>query len=262
MVKLAAIDLDGTLFGSDQKISKKNIRAIKESMNRNVQIAVITGRTIGSVGDVVGKLNLKGFHIAASGAVMVDKDLKIDFALKIPGSLTKKVIQMSRSWNRGFVIQATDGLISYENYHPGLDFIGEDKSLFKKVDDLMVEEIIGNTLQMTFLIGPDDEFNEHLENSIGRFLKLRRAGPYFFNILNKNAGKVFGLKKLLKKTGISRDELMVIGDSEVDIGIIKYAGIGVAMGNSPQPVKDAADYIVSDNDSDGVAEALDRFVLA
>ncbi len=261
MVKLVAIDLDGTLIGSDLKISRKNIKAIKESLDRNIQIAVITGRTIGAVGDVVRKLNLKGFHIASSGAVMVGEDLKIDFALKIPGSLAKKVIQMSRDWNRGFVVHATDGLMSYEHYHPGLDYIGEDKRLFKKVDDLMVEGIMENMLQMTFLVDKDDEFDGHLKNSIGKSLKVRRAGPYFLNILNKNAGKVFGLKKLLEKTGISRDELMVIGDTEVDIGIIKYAGIGVAMGNSIQLVKDAADYIVSDNDTDGVAEALNRFVL-
>lgn len=261
MVKLVGIDLDGTLIGSDLKISRKNIRAIKESLKRNIQIAIITGRTIGSVRDVVEKLNLKGFHIASSGAVIVDGNLRINFALKIPKSLVKKTIQMSRSWNRGFIIQATDGFISYEHYHPSLDFIGETKKLFKKVDNLMVEEIMENVLQMTVLIDENDEFNEYLKNYIGESLKFRRAGPYFLNIINKNAGKVFGLKKLLKKTGISRDKLMVIGDSEVDIGIIKYARIGVAMGNSIQIVKDAADYIVSDNDRDGVAEALDRFVL-
>lgn len=125
----------------------------------------------------------------------------------------------------------------------------------------MVEEIIEDVLQITILIDADDEFNDYLESNIGKSLKLRRAGPYFLNILNKNAGKVFGLKKVLKKTGIRRSESMVIGDSEVDIGIIKYAGIGIAMGNSPQAVKDAADYIVSDNDRDGVTEALNRFVL-
>ena len=255
------IDLDGTLIGSDSKISRKNTRAIEECMKRNIQIAVITGRTIGSVGNVVEKLGLKGFHVASSGAALVDEDLRIDFSLKIPKSFVKKVIQMSRNWNKGFIIQTTDGFISYEHYHPALDFIIEAKKLFKKVDDLMVEEIIENVLQMTILIDAEDGFNQHLENNIGGSLKLRRAGPYFLNILNKNAGKVFGLKKLLKKTGIRKEELMVIGDSEVDIGIIKYAGIGVAMGNSTQIVKDAADYIVSDNDMDGVAEALDRFVL-
>ncbi len=261
MIKMVGIDLDGTLLGPDQKISSKDFKAIKECQEKNIKIAIITGRTIGSVGNIIKQLGLKGFHIASSGAVMVDAGLRIDFALKIPGPLVKKAIQISRSWDRGFVIHATDGFISYEHYHPGIDLIGENKKLFKKVKDFMAEEIMENVLQMTALIDKDDEFNKYLENNIGGALKIRRAGPYFLNILNKDAGKVFGLKKLLKKTGIGKDELMVIGDSEVDIGIIKYAGTGIAMGNSTQVVKDIADYTVSANDRDGVAEALDRFIL-
>jgi Cof subfamily protein (haloacid dehalogenase superfamily) len=261
LIKLVGIDLDGTLLGPDQKISRKNIEAIKECQKRNIQIAIITGRTIGAVGIIIRQLGLKGFHIASSGAVLIDDSLKIDFALKIPGTLVKKAIQISRKWDRGFIIHTTDSFISYEHYHPSMDFIGESKKLFKKVDDFMDEEITENVLQLTALIDKDDEFNKYLESGIGESLKIRRAGPYFLNILNKNAGKVFGLKKLLKKTGINKDELRVIGDSEVDLGIIKYAGTGIAMGNSVKTVKDIADHIVSANDRDGVAEALDRFIL-
>jgi len=69
------------------------------------------------------------------------------------------------------------------------------------------------------------------------------------------------LKKILEKTNIKRTETMAIGDSEVDLGIIKYAGIGVAMSNAPDYIKDEADYVTKSNDEDGVAEAIEKFAL-
>ena len=114
---------------------------------------------------------------------------------------------------------------------------------------------------MTVLIDEDDEFNQYLKEIIGDIVKIRRAGPYFLNILNQKAGKLFGIKEILKKTGIKKENLMVVGDTELDIGIIKYAGVGVAMGNASQRVKDSANYISSDNNNSGVSKAINKYIL-
>ena len=78
---------------------------------------------------------------------------------------------------------------------------------------------------------------------------------------NKNAGKMGALKKIMTGLKINSRDIMAIGDSESDLGMISFAGIGVAMGNASKVLKANADFTVSDNDNDGVAEAIERFVF-
>jgi len=79
-------------------------------------------------------------------------------------------------------------------------------------------------------------------------------------MLSRKAGKVASLKQILKKSGIDKNEIMAIGDSNNDLGTIEFAGLGIAMGNAIGDVKLAADYISSDNDNNGVAEAIYKFI--
>ena len=79
-------------------------------------------------------------------------------------------------------------------------------------------------------------------------------------MLSRKAGKVASLRKILKKSGIDKNEVMAIGDSNNDLGTIEFAGLGIAMGNASRDVKLAADHISSDNDNSGVAEAIYKFI--
>jgi hypothetical protein len=96
--------------------------------------------------------------------------------------------------------------------------------------------------------------------SIEADIKIRRGGPDLLNIMNRDAGKVAGLKKILEMSGIDKSEVMAIGDNNNDLGTIEFAGLGIAMGNASEDVKLAADHISSDNDNDGVAEAIYKFI--
>jgi HAD superfamily hydrolase (TIGR01484 family) len=85
--------------------------------------------------------------------------------------------------------------------------------------------------------------------------------PDTLEILPANSGKAVALKVLLKQLGISAEETLAIGDGENDIEMIKLVGVGVAVGNATQSLKDVANHVVASNDDDGVAEAVERFVL-
>ncbi len=262
MIKLLAIDLDGTLINSDLQISKKDIKSIRKCRQNGIIVSIVTGRSIRSVGEITGMLNLKGLHLASSGAAIVDEKLKIHKVSKVSGGLLQKTVEKTREWNRAIVVHTTDGFLKYEKYFSSMEHIAERKELFKEVEDILAADILNNSLQMTILIDEDDEFNQYVKEVVGESAKIRRAGPYFLNIMNNEAGKLFGVKEILRETGLKKDDLMVIGDAELDIGIIKYAGIGVAMGNALQNVKDHADYLTSDNDSSGVSEAIEKYILA
>ena len=86
--------------------------------------------------------------------------------------------------------------------------------------------------------------------------------PFFLEILNRNANKGAGIGLLSKKLGINQDEVICVGDAGNDKHMIEYAGLGVAMGNATDEIKEIANYVTSTNDEDGVARVIDKFILA
>ena len=96
--------------------------------------------------------------------------------------------------------------------------------------------------------------SEKYKGKLGVF----RSESFFLEIVPSGVDKALSIDKLLKMTGIKTDECIACGDGFNDISMIKYAGLGVAMSNAKQPVKDAADYITLSNDEDGIAHLLKR----
>ena len=89
-----------------------------------------------------------------------------------------------------------------------------------------------------------------------------KSAPYFLEILDKRVNKGTGVKSLADALGIKPEEIMAIGDQENDIAMIEFAGVGVAMDNAIPAVKEAANFITKSNLEDGVAFAIEKYVLA
>jgi len=261
LIKLVAIDLDGTLYNSDSKVSPENKRAIAECLTRGIKVIVATGKTIYSVTRIIKDLSLTHPQIVSGGAAIIDKHKNILFKLKVPLNYANEVVRLCRKYKKGLALSAVDGIIYYEADHPGIDFIAKTGDKVEKAEDLIQEDITKNTLVFTVTIGPKDTFNHLIAQKLKGGVKLRRGGPLFLNVLNKDAGKAFALKKIMDMFGIDSSQVVSIGDSENDLGMIRLAGTGIAMANAPLPVRQSADFVVSDNDNHGVAEALNRYVL-
>jgi hypothetical protein len=88
-----------------------------------------------------------------------------------------------------------------------------------------------------------------------------RSAPYFLEFLNKKSNKGEAVKALANHLGIKQEEVMCIGDAPNDLHMIAYAGLGVAMENAFDEVKEVANFITSSNDESGVAKAIEKFVL-
>ena len=113
--------------------------------------------------------------------------------------------------------------------------------------------IVGDADQ---LIPLESELCIRLQGKINVF----RSEPYFLELVPQGIDKALSLAVLLEQTGIKREEIIAIGDGYNDLSMIKFAGLGIAMGNAQEPVKKAANYITLTNEEDGVAEAIDRFI--
>lgn len=262
MIKLVAIDLDGTLFNSKSQISTKNKEAILCCLENNIRVIITTGKTIYSVGKLVKELGLIDLQIASGGSVIIDRNLNPIQSFPIPRESVINIVNLGRNFDKGFAMCCLDGFIYYEKFHDSFKYITETGDLMIKIDNLLDEDIIKSSLMFVATVNKEDNFNDILMDNINNDVKVRRGGPNFLNVLNKEAGKVSAIKKVLKIYNIDKEYIMSIGDSESDMGIIKFAGFGVAMGNASDTVKSAADAVVGSNDDGGVAEAIYKFVLA
>ena len=118
--------------------------------------------------------------------------------------------------------------------------------------------------QPKFLVVGDPEPLHRLEQEMAEYLKGRaevyRSEPFFLEVVPHGVDKATGLAVLSAKLGISRDAIIAFGDGFNDVSMIEYAGMGVAMGNAQQVVKDRADYVTLSNEEDGIAAVVEQFL--
>ena len=86
--------------------------------------------------------------------------------------------------------------------------------------------------------------------------------PFFLEFMNKDVDKSKSIERLADMLGIAMSQVIAVGDSYNALSMIKSAGLGVAMGNAVELVKDNADYITADNDHDGIVMVINKFVLS
>ena len=115
------------------------------------------------------------------------------------------------------------------------------------------------------LLTADPERAPELERKLAEKYKgqvsVYRSEPFFIEAMPLNVDKAASLDKMLQTIGLTREDAICCGDGFNDISMIKYAGVGVAMGNAQPPVKEAADYVTGTNDEDGLVEVVDKFVM-
>jgi hypothetical protein len=104
------------------------------------------------------------------------------------------------------------------------------------------------------------ELEKELVQIYGDRLSIYRSEPFFIEIMPQNVDKATALDRMLETIGLTRENVICCGDGFNDISMIKYAGVGVAMGNAQPAVKDAADYITGTNDEDGLVQVMKEFI--
>lgn len=266
-IQLIAIDLDGTLLNSQHQMTERTENALKVACAKGVQVVLATGKTFNSGVHIVEKLNLNCPAIFMQGTVSYNGDGSLRHQITLDPSIARQVITFAE--DRGFMMAVYSGkriLVRHLSkrveelttlYHEPLpEAVG---SLQNLLDTLPVNKLLA--------VKPGDgrainALRWQLKMQINGSARLVNAGiPDMLEILPSGASKGAALKTLIKDLGVPTQAVMAIGDAENDIEMIQLAGIGVAVGNASQAVKDAADVVVASNDSDGVAEAIECYVL-
>lgn len=276
-IRLIALDLDGTLFNTQSKISEGNRQILKEAISKGITIIISTGRPyIGLPIEDMVEIGIK-YAITANGAeifsvpekkpVYLD-GLEPDIAEKLLQQLYQNQIHLDAFIQGDAYTQASTRPVAEKLDMPDSikHYILDTRTI---VDDL-ADYLAKNRLsvgKMTLNFMPDGAGGfvdrDKTETILKKYPEIKYVCGGYHNLELTKAGisKAKGLHLLCDYLHIPYDATLACGDSENDLDIIQAAGIGVAMENAAGIVKDAADYIAPSNDEDGVAEAVRRFCL-
>lgn len=265
-IRVVVLDLDGTLLDSNHALTPRVEETIKAAVAKGVQIVLATGKTRYSARNLIEQLGIKAPGIYLQGLTIRDAEGELLHQTTLDSALARQAITFGE--DRGFTMLAYSGeRIFVRNYDEQLH---ANFARYHEITPEVVGPLQNLLSSMTFnkviAIGAQRAITAlrwQLSMQIGGAGRLMQAGvPTMVELLPPGASKGAALRQLLKFLKVNPENVMAMGDAENDIEMIQLAGIGVAMGQASQDVKDAADYVTASNDADGVAEALERFVLS
>lgn len=270
-VKIVLLDLDGTLLASDKTISSANYAALERAAEMGVHIVPSTGRFYDAMPEVVRNLPFVRYAVTVNGAQIYDaKEKKVLHQAEISSEEALAVYEYFESlpticdcYVEGWGYMDRSHYARIDEFATVPYVVTMLKELRTPVDD--VKEIIRrHKVQkvMTFFKDMDRRALE-LERVPALFPHLRVTSSIANNIeVNAmGANKGNALKHLCAHLGVDVKDTMAFGDGSNDLTMIQTAGIGVAMGNAYQGLKDVADYVTLDCDENGVAYAIEKFVF-
>ncbi len=264
-IKVIAIDLDGTLLNSDHEISPRTARVLKQAMAQGVQVILATGKTSTSREKPVRQLGLNTPGVYSQGLVLVNADGSVRFERTMDPAAARTVIAYAEAHDTNLIGVVASGTRILANrastltefvitYHePVPDIVGPLSRLPAEMrfNKLVIEA--DPALIPALKTGLADQLNGSAE--------LVRSMPQLLEVLPAGASKGDGLRRLLDEMGIDPQDVMALGDADNDLEMLAMVRLGVAMGNANDHVKAVADFVTGSNDEDGVAEAVERFVL-
>lgn len=264
--KAVAIDLDGTLLNSNHQVEKESLDALNRLRNAGIEIIVITGRTKYEAAYVVKSfLDIEHDTIVfQAGSLIVEyrKDKMTTDLMLMTQEDKKKLISIARK--HGFLpLVCVDNEMCTEK-HNNLAYTIYESMMSHNivfVDDIM-DYALTNPVGKISLVAEHDVLLRMEVDMKKQVFDSSWEWSCDIGIDVCARNKKMALETILHTMNISREELVTIGDSNNDLEMIRFGGLGVAMANSTKEMLDVADYITLDNDHNGVAYLIDNVILS
>ncbi len=262
-IRLVAIDIDYTLIGRDLKISDRTKQAIHAAIDVGSTITLATGRMFRSALPFAEELGLDAPLITYDGAlVKTAKTKELYWHKPIPLEDAREILAYLQGLGFHVNVYVDDDLYVESLNEQARHYMARVNVEAKVVGDLL-KFLNEPPTKLLMMAEPEivDNILPELKQRFGDKSHVVRSLPSYIEFTGKGVTKGSALAGLSERLGIPKAQVMAIGDSENDITMLSCAGIGVAVTNAGDKVKEAADYIAEGISGDGVAEAIYRFVL-
>ncbi len=271
-IKMIALDLDGTTLTSSREITDRTLEAFRRAADKGVHIVVSTGRpftslpdNITSVPSIEYAVTSNGAHInyVSTGESVYDSYLSKAAIDRITELYEKFDVQLEIFFD-GQAYMDADFYEHIRKY--GCEYRSAEYLLWSRRPLENIVEVMRKNADRIENVNFSFRTSELLEAARSEIEAIPEATvtssfPNNLEIGGPGTSKKAALAELTRRLGIDRSELMCCGDAPNDIAMLEFAGLGVAVGNAWGGTKDHADYVTGTNDEDGVAQAIEKFVL-
>lgn len=260
--KLLAVDIDGTLLNSSGLITSRTKEAIYEAVGKGVIFVISTGRPIQGVQEINEELGLDLPYITYNGSMIVmGKSKDILYERSLSKEQAEKIYHIGIDHGLTIIVWSKNKLYSNKSNERSKEYskvtnthciritnLSEIKDPITKILWYEDHTILSNIYENT-----KDQFDDGVNIHFSR--------PYYLEFVDKLATKAIAINKLCDYFGFNYKDTIAIGDGENDLSMIRSAGLGVAMANASEKIRNEAGFVTSSCDEDGVANVIDRFIL-
>lgn len=265
--KLLVLDLDGTLTNSQKEVTPKTREAIGRLQAAGHIVALASGRPTAGIRKIAELLELDkkgGYVLAFNGARIIDwKTEEILFQQTLGHKYLEELL--SGAVRHGLTI------MTYRDEYAIAGTPANEYARFEaKINGLTIQpvenfaEYVDFPINKCLLSGDPAEVKKCEDEflaSMGEELSIFKSEDFFLEVMAKDIDKAASLDRLIKMIGIRQEDVVCCGDGYNDISMIQYAGVGVAMENAKDVVKEAADVIAGSNDEDGLVPIIEKYFL-
>lgn len=271
--KVIAVDMDGTLLDDDKHISDYNLTMISKAVDLGIKFVIASGRIPAGLKFYEATVSKNQPMICCNGAIILDENKNNIYTNSIEKNSALKVIDVLREQKDTYYHFYSEGTVYGEQFGFAIEsvynfnrksdrdlrmeirLIGDAKEYIKNIDK-DINKIVVQDKDLQYL----NELRKKLDSIPG--VETTKSNIDNIEICGKNVNKGNGLKILAAHYDISLDECIAIGNDENDISMIKCAGLGVAVKNSRDYIKEFADYVTErDNNNGAIGEVIERFLL-
>jgi len=265
---LLVLDVDGTLHNSHREISDATKNALIEAQKRGKTIAIASGRSIAGIRQTASAISLEeygGYVIAYNGTTVINcKTGECIYNQTLPADLIAPVYEEAAKLQVA-IMAYRDSAKEIIVAGGVTDYVAADAAAscvtIRETDQFVKE--LSFSINKIFVSGEPDKMKEVeriLQRKFGSVLNVFRSDPYYVELLPKYTDKGVAVDKLVKYMDITKERVMCVGDSNNDLPMLRYAGMGVAMGNASDRIKEQADYVTDSNDDDGIVKVIEKFM--
>lgn len=255
---LVAIDLDQTLLGPDHQIPEVNQRAVHHLLERGVHVVIASGRMHEATLRYYRQLDLNDPIISYNGAMVRHPETdEIWRHLRVPSNCASEIVRYCAENHHHLNYYLEDQLYVAERGEWAEFYFRQTQSIIHESGDL--KQFEGKKPTKLILID-EPRVVAHLlprfRTRYGDRLYITTTNPEYLEFMNPTASKESALQIVCEHLKITADRTIAFGDSDNDIGMLQWAGLGVAMGNAKSHVLEIADYIAPSYDQNGLAAAI------
>ena len=254
--KMLLFDLDGTLLNTDKLISNRTLLALNKCRENGILIGVATSRS--EQNSLVYLKELKPDILILSGGALVKYNGEYIYKAEFSPAETKAMIDMVKNvCGKDCEITIDTIAAHYWNYKVDSNKLDEKWGESIYTDFSNFEQ---SSLKMCVNIVEQDKADE-LADKLYNCDCIRFSDGYFYKFTKKNVNKENAIMKITEVCGFDTDSIIAFGDDYADIGMLELCGIGVAMGNAIDEVKERADIVIGSNDEDGIADFIENKII-